>query len=168
VVRQPGLGLGVSVHSVICGLLARPELLDAKTQEFRELYERHSPDGARRLYDEGIEYLKRYYARAGDFDPHSVTTLLSKDAPVVQSLRADPRCSLVFYVFDLADKSEEGRFRCLQLDGHAETLESGPVYENVWWHNTLFHGPADDHVVVHFRHARTHDTRFGAFEEVAA
>ena len=42
-----------------------------------------------------------------------------------------------------------------------------PVYDNVWWHNTLFHGPADEHVVVHFRHRATWDTRFGAFDEVA-
>lgn len=85
---------------------------------------------------------------------------------LLDALRADPRCALVFFVFDLADRSEVGRLRCLQLDMHAELLQSGPVFDNVWWHNALFHGTADDQVVVHFRHEASFDTRFGAFEPV--
>ena len=45
-------------------------------------------------------------------------------------------------------------------------LEGGPVYDNVWWHNTLFHGPAEDHVVIHFQHLASWDTRFGRLEPV--
>jgi hypothetical protein len=86
--------------------------------------------------------------------------------PAVEALRAEPECALVFYVFDLTDRSEIGRFRCLQLDCTAQVLEDGPVYENVWWHNALFHGRVDDHVVIHFRHLRSWDTRFGALEEL--
>jgi hypothetical protein len=167
VVRQPGMAVGVSTHSVICGLLARPDRLEAKTREFRELYENGIGEGARAVYDRGIEYLKAYYQQASDFDLHSITTLLPRKLPLVDALRAESRCALVFYVFALTDKSDVGRFRCLHLDATADVLESGPIYDNVWWHNTLFHGPADEHVVVHFRHRGTWDTRFGAFDEVA-
>jgi hypothetical protein len=167
-VRQPGLALGVSAHSVICGLLVRPELLEARTREFRELYEGGIAEGSRAVYDRGIAYLKDYYTDAGAFDRHSITTLLPKKLPLVDALRAESRCALVFYVFALADRSEEGRFRCLQLDCSAEVLEQGPVYDNVWWHNTLFHGPADEHVVVQFRHRASWDTRFGAFDALAS
>jgi hypothetical protein len=166
--RQPGLALGVSAHSVICGLLPRPELLAAKTREFRELYENGIAEGSRRVYDRGIAYLKEYYRSAADFDAHSITTLLPRKLPLVDALRAESRCALCFYVFDLVDRSEEGRLRCLHLDCTAELLEEGPVYDNVWWHNTLFHGPADEHVVVHFRHRASWDTRFGAFDAVVS
>ena len=168
VVRQPGLALGVSAHSIICGLLPRQDMLAAKTAEFRELYESGIGEGARVVYDRGIEYLKPYYEDADDFDPHSVTTLLPRKLPLVDALRAESRCALLFYVFDLMDRSEEGRFRSLHLDCEAAVLDGGEVYDNVWWHNTLFHGPADEHVVVHFRHRRSWDTRFGAFDEVVA
>ena len=168
VARQPGLALGVSTHSVICGLLARPEMLAAKTREFKELYESGIADGARAVYDRGIAYLKSYYDDAADFDPGSITTLLHKKLPLVDALRAEPKCALVFYVFDLANRTEEGRFRCLHLDCTAEVLARGDVYDNVWWHNTLFHGPADEHVVVHFRHRASWDTRFGAFDTLAS
>ncbi|MEM7410333.1 MAG: hypothetical protein AAF430_08875 [Myxococcota bacterium] len=168
VVRQPGLAVGVSSHSIICGLLPAPGVLDAKTVEFRELYEAHIGDGARAVYDQGIAYLKNYYEEASAFDPGSITTLLPRKLPVVDALRSETKCALVFYVFDLVDKSEVGRLRCLHVDCEADVLESGPVYDNVWWHNTLFHGPADEHVVIHFRHRGTWDTRFGALDEVAS
>ncbi|MGH0028882.1 MAG: hypothetical protein ACQGVC_03760 [Myxococcota bacterium] len=168
VVGQPGLSLGVSAHSVICGLLPRPDLLETKTREFRELYESHIEEGARSVYDRGIAYLKTYYDDTAAFDTGTITTLLPRKLPLVDALRAEPACALVFYVFDLVDKSETGRFRCLHLDCSAEVLGSGPVYDNVWWHNTLFHGPADEHVVVRFRHRGTWDTRFGAMDEVSA
>jgi hypothetical protein len=162
---QPGLALGVSVHSVICGLLPRQDLLAEKTREFRALYEDGISEGSRVVYDRGIAYLKDYYkGGAADFDPCSVTTLLHEKLPLVDALRAEPRCALVFYVFDLTDRSEEGRLRCLHLDCTSELLEEGPVYDNVWWHNTIFHGPADENVVVHFRHRGSWDTRFGAFD----
>lgn len=165
-VRRPGGTLGVTTHSIICGILPAPERLEEKTAEFRRLYEGTIPDGAKATYDRGIDYLRSYYTCADDFDPSSLTTLLSEDSPAVLALRADSRCSLVFYVFALDDKTEIGRFRCLQLDCDAEVLTSGPVYDNVWWHNTLFHGKAEESAVVHFRHRRTWDTRFGGLEDL--
>lgn len=166
-VKRPGTNAGVAVHSIICGLLPRPDLLEKRTREFRALYESGISDGARAVYDRGIAYLKDYYRSSEDFDPASITTLLRRDAPVVQALRAHPSAALVFYVFDLADQSEIGRFRCLQLDVEADVLERGPVFDNVWWHNTLFHGKTDGSAVVHFRHVGSFDTRFGAFQALA-
>ena len=114
-----------------------------------------------------VSVLSLKYQNPADFDPATITTLLPRKLPVVDALRAEGRCALVFYVFDLTDRSEVGKLRCLHVDANAEVLESGPVYDNVWWHNTLFHGPADEHAVVHFRHRATWDTRFGAFDEMA-
>jgi hypothetical protein len=167
VVKSPGVGPGTTAHSIICGILPRAEILEEKTKEFRELYESGAAEGARAVYDRGIEYLKKYYGSSDAFDKASVTTLLAKDSPVVRALRADPSCALVFYVFDLRERSEVGKFRTLQLCCRAEVLEHGPVYDNVWWHNTMFHGMAEDHVVVHFKHEETWDTRFGRFDRVA-
>jgi len=164
--RRPGAALGVATHSIICGLLAEPGKLAERSKDFRALYEESIAAGARAVYDRGIDYMKRYYRESAGFDNTSITTLLPKSAPVIEALRAEPECALVFYVFDLTDRSEIGRFRCLQLDCEAEVLEDGPVYENVWWHNALFHGLVDDHVVIHFRHVRSWDTRFGALEEL--
>ena len=166
--KQPGSVLGVVSHSIICGLLPAPEQLQDKTKEFRTLYESRIAEGAKNVYDAGIDYLKRYYENVSDFDDRSITTLLPEDLPVVDALRAEPRCSLVFYVFDLTEKSEVGKLRCLQMDAVASVHEDGPVYDNVWWHNTLFHGPADGSVVVHFQHVETWDTRFGRLDRVTA
>lgn len=166
-VQQPGVGPGVSMHAIICGLLPEASHLTARTQEFRALYERHAAAGARAIYDAGIEYLKGYYESATDFDAQSITALLSEDAPAVRALRASPSCALLFYVFDLDDRSEEGRFRCLQMNCLAELHGSGAVYDNVWWHYALFHGKVDGHVVVQFAHQSTYDTGFGALEVVA-
>jgi hypothetical protein len=166
VARRPGTALGVASHSIICGILPHASRLAEKTEEFRKLYEAGIGDGARAVYDRGIEYLLGYYENAGAFDPESLTTLLPADLPLVESLRGEPRCALVFHVFDLVDRSEIGRLRCLHLDVTAEVVGSGPVYDNVWWHNALFHGPVEKHVVVHFRHLATWDTRFGALEPV--
>jgi hypothetical protein len=166
-VRRPGAKPAVTSHSIICGILPAPDRLEAKTQEFRELYEREIPNGARHLYDQGIEYLKGYYEKVEDFDATSITTLLSDDSPALLALEADPLCSLVFYVFDFEEKSEWGRFRCLQVDCTAKIHRKGPVYDNVWWHNTLFHGKVDGSVVVQFVHRRTLDTRFGRLEVVS-
>ncbi|HYG63994.1 MAG TPA: hypothetical protein VEL74_15570 [Thermoanaerobaculia bacterium] len=163
-VRRPGVPLGVSSHSIICGILPHPSRLEAKTAEFRQIYEAAAPLGSREVYDRGLAYLRDYYRNSEDFDHASLSTLLGKDSPAVQALRADGRCALVFYVFDLQDRSEVGRFRCLQVNCEAEVLERGPVFDNVWWHNTLFHGKAEEHVVIHFRHQSTYDTRFGSFE----
>lgn len=56
-------------------------------------------------------------------------------------------------------------------NGPARSIASialrGAVYDNVWWHNALFHGAADEHAVVHFRHERTTDVRFGMLEPVS-
>ena len=94
----------------------------------------------------------------------SITTLLARDALVVTALRVDPRCALLFYVFDLDDRSEEGRFRCLQVNCRAEVYEDGALFDNVWWHNAVFHGKLDDQAMIRFRHQSTFDTRFGALE----
>jgi hypothetical protein len=40
------------------------------------------------------------------------------------------------------------------------------VYDNVWWHNALFHGKVEDNVVVRFRHQGSYDTLFGGLEAV--
>jgi hypothetical protein len=168
IARRPGTSLGVASHSIICGLLPRADQLAVKTEEFRKLYESGIGDGARAVYDRGIEYLLDYYASADDFDPESITTLLPKKLPLVAALRAEKRCALVFYVFDLVERGEIGKLRCVQVDAVAEVLESGPVYDNVWWHNTLFHGPVEEQVVIHFRHLASWDTRFGALEPVAS
>ena len=166
-VKRPGGSLGVTTHSIICGVLPAPDRLEAKTAEFRALYEAQVSEGSRAVYDAGIEYLKGYYGSAEGFDPDSITTLLGEDGPVVRALRAEPRCALVFYVFDLEDQSEVGKLRCLQLDALAELHGDGPVYENVWWHNALFHGKVEGSVAVRFRHLKTLDTRFGRLEEVS-
>jgi len=71
-------------------------------------------------------------------------------------------------VFDLTERSRIGRMRCTHIDCEAEVLQSGPVYENVWWHNTLFHGPAEDSVVIHFTHRSSWDTAFGQLEPLRA
>ena len=63
--------------------------------------------------------------------PCTITSLLPRDTPAVHALRADDRCALLFYVFDLDDRSEEGRFRCLQVNCRAEVHEDGPLFENV-------------------------------------
>jgi hypothetical protein len=163
-VRNPGVGPGFTSHSIICGILPRRDQLEKKTGEFRALYEDHVGEGARTVYDHGIAYLKEYYRSTADFDPIGITTLLPRDLPLVRALRAYPSCALVFHLFDLDDRSDVGRPRTWQLDCEADLLEEGPVYDNVWWHNTLFHGPTDDHVVVRFRHQGSHDTRFGALQ----
>lgn len=163
-VRRPGVGPGVTAHSIICGLLPAEDQLARKTEEFRAIYEENRAAGARAIYDRGIAYLKDYYRDATAFDPTTVTTLLGRDAAATVALRAEPRCALVFHVFDMDDKSDVGRLRCLQLNCHAELHTSGPVYDNVWWHNALFHGKVEDNVVVRFRHLSTYDTLFGGFE----
>jgi hypothetical protein len=165
-VRQPGLGPGVSMHSIICGLLPRTDTLPAKTRDFRALYEDHAEGGARAVYDAGVEYLKGYYRTAADFDPTTITSLLHRDAMVVRALRANASCALLFYVFDLDDHSEEGRFRCLQLNCRAELHEDGALFDNVWWHNAVFHGKLDEQVMVRFVHQGTYDTRFGGLDPV--
>jgi hypothetical protein len=166
--RRPGVPLGVAAHSIICGILPHPSRLAAKTREFQAIYEGGVALGARDVYDRGLAYLKDYYLASEDFDPESLTTLMAEDRPLVKALLAEPECALLFYVFDLQDRTEVGRFRCLQLNCRAEVLTAGPVFENVWWHNTLFHGKAEESVVIHFRHQTSYNTQFGGFERLAA
>ena len=166
VVRHPGVGPGTSAHGIICGLLPRPDALATKTREFRAIYEDERANGVRAVYDRGIAYLKDYYGNPDDFDRAGITTLLPTDAPAVAALRLEPRCALVFYVFELEATAEESRHRCVQMSCRAEIHASGPVYENVWWHNALFHGLVDDHVVVRFVHERSDDTAWGRFARV--
>jgi hypothetical protein len=166
VVRHPRIGPGVSVHGIICGLLPRADVLDAKTREFRTIYEDERTKGVRAIYDRGIAYLGEYYRHADDFDAASITTLLPSDAAAVAALRLDPRCALVFYVFELEATSEEARHRCVQMSCRAEIHTAGPIYDNVWWHNTLFHGMVDDHVAVRFVHERSDATAWGTFTPI--
>ena len=168
VARRSGVGMGVVSHSIVCGLLPAPEILDQKTQEFRELYEGGIEEGSRAVYDGGITYLKDYYESSDAFDSESVTTLLPEKLALVETLRVEPRCSLVFNTFDTDLPKEIGGVRCYQIDVIAEIHSEGPVYDNVWWHNTIFHGMADDHVVVRFRHESSCDTRFGALSSLSA
>ena len=88
VVRAPGVGPGTTAHSIICGILPRQDLLEQKTKEFRELYESGVAEGARAVYDRGIEYLKGYYSSSDLFDKASVTTLLAKDSPLTPAVSA--------------------------------------------------------------------------------
>ena len=172
-VRQVGSPLGVSTHSIICGLLARPDLLAAKTAEFRQLYESTKGRGARATYDAGIEYLKGYYASPDLFDPDSITTLVRADSPLAVRARRRPALSPAVLRLQPGQANQAGqatdldRFRCLELHCRAELHQSGPVYDNVWWHNTLFHGKDDGCVVARFRHLASFDTRFGRLEAVA-
>lgn len=168
VVRRPGSELGVAAHSIICGVLPAAERLEASTAEFRRIYAAGVAQGARSVYDQGLAHLRGCYERSADYESDSLTTLLHVKLPVVDSLRAEARCALVFHVFDLVSRDPIERYRCIQIDARAEVLEKGPVYDNVWWHNTLFHGPADDHVVVHFRHVRSFDTAFGRLDSLAS
>ena len=163
-VKRPGVSLGVISHSIVCGLLPNAEQLDAKTREFQTLYDEFSSQGAKTLYDRGLSYLVDYYESAADFDPDSVTTLLPDDSALKQALAAEPTCALVFNVFDPNESNKLGAPRCQQIEAVAELHRDGPVYDNVWWHNTLFHGKADGHVVVRFRHERSWNTCFGGFE----
>lgn len=165
-VRHPGVQLGIVSHSIVSGLLPHPRLLAAKTNDFKTLYEDNSGDGAKKLYDRGIEYLLDYYQSSDDFDSESMTSLLPTDSELAKALRAEPRCSLVFNVFEPSEPAEIGAPRCTQIEAIAEVLTSGSVYQNVWWHNTLFHGPADEHVVLHFKHKRSWDTRFGGLQAI--
>jgi hypothetical protein len=87
---------------------------------------------------------------------------------VVRALRANPSCALLFYVFDLDDRSEEGRFRCLQLNCRSELHERGTLFDNVWWHNAVFHGKLEEQVMVRFVHQSTYDTAFGGLDPVDA
>lgn len=167
-VARPGTATGVMSHSIVCGLLPRRDLLESKTREFRALYEAHVDAGAKQLYDAGIRYLLDYYTSSDGFDGQSITTLAPSDSPLVDALRARGDCSLVFNVFDPKGDRRLDAPRCSQFDCTAELLRTGPVFENVWWHNTLFHGKADDVVVVHFRHVRGWDTRFGGVRSLAA
>jgi len=164
VVKRPGAHLGVIQHSVVCGLLPHERLLSAKTTEFRELYEGSIETGAREVYDAGIAYLNDYYVSSDDFDPSCVTSLVPEDCPLVEALRAEPKCSLIFNVFSADDPGTLGNPRCQQLDCIVDVLSQGPVFDNVWWHNTIFHGMADEHVVLRFKHQRSWDTRFGGLQ----
>jgi len=161
-VRRPGGQLGVSHHSIVCGLLPHERVLEAKTREFRNLYEGSIEAGARKVYDVGVEYLiDDYYASTDAFDPTSLTSLVPRECSLVEALRSDPTCSLIFNVFEISDPDALGNPRCTQVDCIVEILSEGEIFENVWWHNTLFHGKADEQVVLRFVHRRSWDNRFG-------
>jgi hypothetical protein len=100
------------------------------------------------------------------FGPNTNFNGMAADTEHHGAPRGGLACALLFYVFDLDDKSEEGRFRCIQVNCTAELHERGALYDNVWWHYALFHGKVDGHVVVQFLHQSTYDTGFGALEVV--
>src|SRR5690349_25176013 len=66
-VRRPGVGPGVTGHSIVCGLLPAEDVLERKTAEFQEIYESERAAGARAIYDRGIVYLRDYYNDAAAF-----------------------------------------------------------------------------------------------------
>jgi hypothetical protein len=158
-VSAPDAPLGVRSHLIICGLLPAEARLAASTGDFRRLYEKEDAEGTN-AYQRGIAYLETYYASPADFDPTSVTTMVAGDHEIVGCLERDPLCMLLFHVFDLTDRSPVGRPRTLELTCEAELHREGPVRDNVWWHNTLFHGPFEGAVVIRFRHRGTRDIGF--------
>jgi hypothetical protein len=160
-VRRPGSWTGTVGHSIVIGLLPAEAHLERKTGEFRALYEAHAPSGARRLYDAGLEYLRGYYTQADDFDSARITTLLAADSPLTRALEAEPRCAMLFNVFEPSASDSLSAPRSQQLDMVSRIHSEGAIYENVWWHNALFHGKADNHVVITFHHQRSWDTAFG-------
>lgn len=165
-VKRPGVAVGGTAHSVVCGLLPEESSLDTRTREFRALYEEGVEKGARHVYDRGVEYLLSYYDSRETFSDDTLTTLLPKESDLAIALRAQPRCALVFNVFEANAQEKIFAPRCQQIDASAEIHESGPVFDNVWWHNTIFHGMADDHVVIRFRHEKSWDTRFGSLQSL--
>lgn len=166
-VKRPGVAVGGTAHSVVCGLLPEESTLEERTAKFRALYEEGIEKGARHVYDVGIEYFTGYYESREAFQADTLTTLLPKESDLVTALRAEPQCALVFNVFEAATTEKIFNPRCQQIDAVVDVHEDGPVYDNVWWHNTLFHGMADDHVVLQFRHQKSWDTRFGTLQALA-
>jgi len=157
-VRSEDAPLGVKSHLIICGLLPAEDQLQKKTDDFRRLYE--ADEDGESAYKRGIEYLKGYYTTTDDFDPTSITTMMAGDDAMIRDLERDPTCTLLFHLFDLTDRSTVGRPRTLELTCEAELHRDGPVHDNVWWHNTLFHGPFEGAVVIRFRHRSTRDIGF--------
>lgn len=167
-VAQPGIAPGFTAHSIVCGLLPRRDRLDQRTRELREIYESGIYDGAKSVFDRGLAYLRNYYRSPEDFDPASITALVPAGCELVRALRAEPLCALVFHVFEVGTDAPGGAMRTQQLSMRAEVLGSGPVFDNVWFHHALFHGSADEHVVLCFRHRHSYDVRFGRLEPLAA
>lgn len=166
VVKRPGIAPGFTAHSIVCGLLPHEERLAATTEAFRSLYESGIYDGARAIYDRGLDYLRYYYRRPDDFDPTSITTLLPAESELVQALRAEPECALVFHVFEPGSEAPGAAIRTQQMACRAEIHTDGPIHDNVWWHNTLFHGFSEGHVVIRFAHHCSYDVRFGRLEQL--
>lgn len=154
----------VSAHSVVCNLLQNERHLEPTTLAFREIYERHINDGSRAVLDAGLVYLEHYYGAPDRFDQDSLTTLVPARSVLATGLRAAPECALVFHVFDLDSRAPGVPVRCQQLFCTSELHVDGPVYENAWRHNALFHGLVDDHVVVRFRHRHSFEGHFGRWE----
>ena len=66
IARRPGTTLEVAGHSIICGLLPRADRIAGKTEEWRKLYESGIGEGARAVYDRGIEQMRSAYASTED------------------------------------------------------------------------------------------------------
>ena len=173
-VRQVGSPLGVSTHSIICGVLPRPDLLAAKTAEFRELYESTKGRGSRATYDAGIEYLKGYYVSPDLFDPDSITTLVRMDSPLAVALAADP--ALPPAVLRL--QSWPGRIRgarpTTSTASVAWSSTAAPSCTRAARCTTTCGGTTPSSTArttaawsLRFRHLATFDTRFGRLEAVA-
>jgi hypothetical protein len=166
-VERPGTGPGVSGHSIAIGLVPRAPRLIASTDRLRELYgARRDGDWSQARRNE-IQYLHDYYRSAEHFQPRLLTTLLPADVSAVERLESAPRCSLVFRAFELKDRIEDGQMRCMQIECEAQIVRSGPLFKHVYWHHALFHGLADDHVAIAFRHLASYETALGSFDPMS-
>ena len=163
-VNRLGMGLAVSGHSIAIGLVPRAPRLIASTDRLRELYRARRDGDSSDARRNEILYLREYYQDTADFQPRLITTLLAADVAAVELLAESPPCSLVFRVFELKDRIEDGQMRCMQIECEAQIVRSGPLFEHVYWHHALFHGTADDHVAIAFRHVASYQTALGAFE----
>ena len=115
-----------------------------------------------------------WVARRREHGEHLAFVDLRDHSGIVQCVvdnDVDVRSEYVLRVTGVVRERPEGTINDQLPTGHVEIgdceveiLSEGPVYDNVWWHNTLFHGMADEHVVLRFKHQRSWDTRFGGIQ----
>ena len=136
-----------SSHSVVCGLLPHPRLLDGKTHEFeRALRGRTSttvPEGRLRRRHRVPARLLRL--GTDDFDPGHHHHACSPKNCAIWSTRCAPTrsCSARLQRIQRGLDPDSTLAACAARRSTATVRRStrtAPVYDNVWWHNTLFHG----------------------------